>query len=263
MAISQHSSVDFLGVSRIQNLPDAASAQEPVTLAQLNAAIENIAWKDDVVVRTSSNINLAAPGATLDGVTMSASQRFLADGQTTASEKGIYIWNGSAVPATRAPDMSVSAEFNSAIVPVKTGTSAGTQWRQTAVDPTVGTTAIVFTPFLSSSPSASETTSGIAEIATQAETDAGTDDLRMVTPLKLASSSNRKLKFEADIGDGSATQYDVTHNFNTRAVRVTVYRNSGNFDDIGVDVGRPTVNSVRITFGTAPTTNQFHVVVLG
>lgn len=35
---------------------------------------------------------------------------------------------------------------------------------------------------------ATETTLGIAEIATQAETDAGTDDLRTVTPLKLKNS---------------------------------------------------------------------------
>lgn len=34
---------------------------------------------------------------------------------------------------------------------------------------------------------ATETGAGIAEIATQAETDAGTDDLRFVTPLKLAT----------------------------------------------------------------------------
>ncbi len=37
------------------------------------------------------------------------------------------------------------------------------------------------------SPAASETNPGIAEIATQTETDTGTDDLRFVTPLKLAN----------------------------------------------------------------------------
>jgi len=36
---------------------------------------------------------------------------------------------------------------------------------------------------------ASESVSGIAELATQAETDAGSDDLRIVTPLKLATYS--------------------------------------------------------------------------
>jgi hypothetical protein len=34
---------------------------------------------------------------------------------------------------------------------------------------------------------ASETVAGIIEIATQAETDTGTDDLKAVTPLKLAA----------------------------------------------------------------------------
>jgi hypothetical protein len=40
---------------------------------------------------------------------------------------------------------------------------------------------------------ASETAKGIAELATQAETDAGTDDLRIVTPLKLATYVKQNL----------------------------------------------------------------------
>lgn len=36
-------------------------------------------------------------------------------------------------------------------------------------------------------PDASETVKGILEIATQGETDTGTDDLKAVTPLKLAA----------------------------------------------------------------------------
>ena len=38
-------------------------------------------------------------------------------------------------------------------------------------------------------PDASETVKGILELATQAETDAGTDDLRAVTPLKLQNKA--------------------------------------------------------------------------
>ncbi len=38
-------------------------------------------------------------------------------------------------------------------------------------------------------PDANETTKGIAEIATQAETDAGTDDTKIVTPSKLSNYS--------------------------------------------------------------------------
>ena len=44
--------------------------------------------------------------------------------------------------------------------------------------------------------SATETTAGIAEIATQAETNTGTDDLRFITPLKLATNSSSK-KFQS------------------------------------------------------------------
>jgi hypothetical protein len=40
---------------------------------------------------------------------------------------------------------------------------------------------------------ASETAKGIAELATQAETDAGTDDLRIVTPLKLVTYVKQNL----------------------------------------------------------------------
>lgn len=41
---------------------------------------------------------------------------------------------------------------------------------------------------IAGAPDASETTKGIAELATQAETNTGTDDLKIVTPLKLKTS---------------------------------------------------------------------------
>jgi hypothetical protein len=44
-----------------------------------------------------------------------------------------------------------------------------------------------------STPPASETVAGIAELATQVEVDAGTDDLRIVTPLKLTTYVSQNL----------------------------------------------------------------------
>lgn len=49
---------------------------------------------------------------------------------------------------------------------------------------------------------ASETVSGIAEIATQAETDAGTDDARIVTPLKL----RQQVSTDADVSSATANK---------------------------------------------------------
>jgi hypothetical protein len=66
-----------------------------------------------------------------------------------------------------------------------TGSSSGDLTGLTTTDKTCLVNAINEVKAGSSSPaSASETVAGIAELATQAETNAGTDDARIVTPLK-------------------------------------------------------------------------------
>jgi hypothetical protein len=255
--------LDFNAQGKIIGLPNGIDPQDAATVAQLTAAIEGMAWKDDVVCRAASNINLASPGATIDGVTMTANDRFLASEQTADADNGIYIYNGASTPATRSLDMNASIEFNQAIVPVGQGTSAGTQWRQTALNPTVGSTTITFVAFLAASPAASESTAGIAEIATQAETDAGTDDARIVTPLKLKTASFMLKKYSTLIGDGTATSFTVTHNLGSRDVQVSVYRVSGSYDEVEVDVDNTTTNTVTIVFNVAPASNAFRVVVIG
>jgi hypothetical protein len=263
MSKAVHSNLDFLTTTRIVNLPDPAGAQEPATKAYVDSVVEGLAWKDSCRVATQSNLNLSSPGASIDGVTMVTGDRVLVRAQSTGAENGIYLWNGAAVAATRALDTNSAAELEQAITSVEEGTSAGSTFRQTAVNLTLGTTPVVWVPFGTVAPSATETTAGIAEIATQAETDTGTDDARFVTPAKLANWSGRLRRVSANFGDGSATQYDITHNLNTDDVHVTVYRNSGAKDEIFCDVGRPTVNAVRLNFAVAPTSNQFRCVVIG
>jgi len=111
-------------------------------------------------------------------------------------------------------------------------------------------------------PQASESTAGIAKIATQAETNAGTVDNAIVTPLKLANWSGRIRKHVTTIGDGSATQFDITHNFGTRDVIVQVYRTSGNYDQVYCDVKAHTTNTVRLNFSSAPANNSYRVIIL-
>lgn len=263
MSFKQLQDMDFGSVARIRNLQAPVNSDEPARLADLNSAIEGVAWKDSCRVGMSSNVNLATPGATLDGITMVSGDRFLARGQTTTTQNGIYVWNGASSAATRAVDSDTFNELEGAVVTIEEGTDAGTTWRQTQVNGTIGTNNVVWTAFGTSAPAASETTSGIAEIATQSETDTGTDDARMVTPLKLANYAGRAKKFQANIGDGSATQFTVTHNLGTRDVIVNVIRNSGVYDTVGVDIERDTTNSCVIRFASAPTTNQYRVVIIG
>ena len=263
MAKQVLSDLDFNSAARILNLPDPTLAQHPATKAYVDSAVEGLAWKDSVRVATQGNFNIVVPGSTIDGVTMATHDRVLVRAQSTAADNGIYIFNGPAATMTRSPDASTAAELEQAVVTVEEGTSAGVTFRQTAVNFTLGSGSVTWATFGTAAPAASETTAGIAELATQAETDTGTDDARIVTPLKLATYSGRKLKFSADFGDGSATQYTITHNLNTRDVHVEVYRTSRNFDTILCDVDRTSVNAVRLTFAAAPASNAFRCVVIG
>lgn len=257
------SDLDFNSVARAVNLPAPTASHHAATKGYVDSAVEGLAWKDGVRVSTQGNINLAAPGATIDGITMATNDRFLARSQSDASENGIYIWNGAATPATRSADASTFEELEAAVVTVEEGTDADSTFRQTSVNGTIDTDDVVWSSFGTAAPSASETTAGVIEIATQTETNTGTDDERAITPLKLANWTGRKLKFAQDVGDGSATQYTVTHNLGTRDVTVSVYRNSGAYDEVLCDVEHTTTNSVTLRFAAAPTSNQFRVAILG
>jgi hypothetical protein len=263
MARKFYTDADFQGVSRPINLPSPQSAGDAVPKSYVDSAVEGLAWKDSCRVATQGNLSLATPGASIDGVTLASQDRILVRAQTNGAENGIYVWNGAAAAMTRALDASTFDELEQATTSVEEGTSAGVSYRQTTVNGTIGTTAVVWITFGVATPAASETTSGTAEIATQGETDAGTDDSRIVTPAKLANWSGRIKRYAANIGDGSATSFTVTHSLNTRDVQVTVFPNSGQYDNVEVDVQRPSVNAVTLVFATAPAVNAFRAVVIG
>ena len=263
MARKFFTDIDLQSASKVINVPSPTDAGDAVPKSYVDSAIEGLAWKDSVRVSTQGNVNLASPGATIDGITMASQDRVLVRSQTTQSQNGIYIWNGASTALTRALDASTFAELEQAVVTVEEGTDAGATFRQTQVNGTIDSSNVVFASFGTASPSASESTPGIAEIATQAEVDAGTDDQRIVTPAKLASWSGRLRKYAVSIGDGSATSYTITHSFNTRDVIVRLFPNSGDYDDVEVDVRRPTTNTCQLVFATAPTSNAYRVVVMG
>ena len=263
MARKFFTDLDLQSVSKVINVPAPTAAGDAVPKSYVDSAVEGLAWKDSARVATQSNINLSSPGATIDGITMASQDRVLVRNQSTQSQNGIYIWNGAATALTRALDASTFAELEQAIITVEEGTDAGTTWRQTQINGVIDTNNVIFSSFAAAAPAASETTAGIAELATQAEVDAGTDDARIITPLKLATWSGRIRKYAASFGDGSATSYVITHNFNTRDVTVVVFPNSGTYDNVEVDVGRTSVNAVTLVFATAPSSNAYRVVVIG
>jgi hypothetical protein len=265
MGTPTYGDMNFNSSGRAINLLDGVNPQDSATVAQLNAAVEGTNWKPKVRAGSSVNVNLAAPGATIGAVTMAANDRFLAFGQTAGAENGVYIFNGAATPATRSADCSTFAELKNAVVIIDEGTFAGSSYRQSVVTGTLGVTALVFGSFLSGSPPASEATAGILEIATQAETDTGTDDQRAVTPLKLKSSKLFTVTKAFAIGDGSANSFNCDHNLNTFLVTVQIRKATGTRDQVNVDNITPNVNRVTVTFPATyvPAAGEFNVIVQG
>lgn len=255
--------LDFGGVAKVTNLPNPTATGDAVTKGYVDSAVEGLAWKDSVRVATQGNINLSAPGATIDGITMAVNDRFLPRAQTAGAENGIYIWNGAATPATRALDANTFAELEQAVTTVEEGTSAGATFRQTAVNGTIGSTTVTWAAFGTSAPAATETTSGIAEIATQAETDAGTDDQRFVTPLKLANWSGRAKRYATTFGDGSATSYVITHNLNSLDVVTTVRETGGSLREVICEVQYTSATSITLVFAAPPALNGLRAIVVG
>jgi hypothetical protein len=261
MSVLVNTKLDFGNGRRITNLAPGAATGEPVTYEQMNAAIEGISWKDNVRVSPAVNTTVASPDATLDGISMAVGDRVLLRSQTSIPENGIYVWNGAAVPMTRSLDASTFDELESAVVTVDEGTAAGASYRQTQVNGTIGTNNIVWSAF-GGSGAATETSSGIAEIATQAETDTGTDDSRIVTPLKLATYAGRAKRFSQTIGDGSTTSIAVTHNLGTEDTITVVRETGGAKREVFVEVQHTSATVTTLLFDVAPASNAYRVTII-
>jgi hypothetical protein len=135
---------------KITSVADGTSAQDVVTKAQLDALASSLSsgsvLKGAVEVAATANVNLASPGATVDGVTLANGDIFLATAQTTGTQNGPYVFNGAATAATRATNWDTTAEavLGSYWI-VKRGTNADTfamMTNDTAI--TLGTTTPAF-----------------------------------------------------------------------------------------------------------------------
>ena len=80
--------------------------------------------KEPVRVRAQGNVDLSAPGATIDGETMVEDDRVLCDQQTTTTQDGVYLWKGASTPMVRTDDFSAGLGVSMAVLGVQEGTDA-------------------------------------------------------------------------------------------------------------------------------------------
>ena len=79
----------------------------------------------------------------------------------------------------------------------------------------------------------------------------------------LTALGNKTEKYTTNIGDNVKTTFEITHNMNSRAITVQVFQNGSPWAMILCDVELTTVDKVTLKFATAPSTNEFSVVIVG
>ena len=168
-----------------------ASTSETNAAASAAAAAASAAgiyWKEPVVNATTANITLSGE-QTIDGALTSTS-RILVKDQTASEENGVYVTAAGAW--SRATPLDTWDEHVGAAVIVSQGTAnADTAWICTVdAGGTLETTAITWAQMSAVYTSATTSSEGIIELATQAEVDAGSDATRAVTPSTLANASD-------------------------------------------------------------------------
>lgn len=145
--IANLAGVDFMNGVISVNVLDPATPLTPHAIA-IGAGQ---AIKAQVLAASTANIDLTSGPATVDGVTMVAGARVLAKDQSTAADKGIYVWNGLAVAMTRSPDASSASQLvQGFLVEVQQGTANNnTLWELSSSVVTLGTDAVTFGQFVS------------------------------------------------------------------------------------------------------------------
>lgn len=204
------------GGFKITNLADPAGADEAANKGYVDSVVTGFV---NFTVRAAStaNVNLTSDvdaGSTFDGISLVEADLILLKNQTDAKENGVYVVPAALGTAARSTSFDTWAEFVGSIINVTAG-SAGTglSFRCTVnTGGTVGSTNITYAPFGSSvtlplsiaqgghgqttaalgfaalKQAATDTATGVVELATTAEVVTGTDTSRAVTAAGVAAA---------------------------------------------------------------------------
>ena len=153
-------------------------ANSLVSKEYVDAVKVGLDFKDSVRAASTANVTVSGPGAAIDGVTLSSNDRVLLKNQSTASENGIYVFNGAASAMTRATDADSSDEVTPGMfVFVEEGTVNADNGFVLTTDGsiTVGSTSLAFAQFSG----AGQITAGDALTKTGNQLDVNDDNVTL------------------------------------------------------------------------------------
>jgi hypothetical protein len=286
--------------NKVTNLADPVDAQDAANKRYVDSAVAGLNWKQSVNLLATSNIDISGDvaGVVIDGHgaldSNDAGYRILLTGQTTDSENGIYVlqFNDPILVAVRATDADAFGELVGASVFVIEGTQYGsTSWVQSNhyLTDFTGQEWVQFSgqgTYVGSNSIELDGNIINATVNTAAGLDIDSNGIKVVLGEGLVFSNGAATinagtgfdiatgylnfsegygvrKYSVSIGDGSATSYTVTHSLNTRDVTARVYETASPYAEVEVDVEHATADTLTIKFSSAPTSNQYRVVVVG
>lgn len=264
-SMAQPTGAVSMNAQQFSGLPAASGNGQAIEYAQFNTALANLATGMDLKetqaqVVATVNINTASPGATIAGKTMVANDRVLLSAQTTATQNGLYQWNGSASALTRTTDANSAGSImggTMVVVGDLDTVNPDTIWMQTHVGTgtngaiVIGTDSQtwirVLSPVTLTAGNGISITAGViaAVVVAAGGLAVGGSGLQLDTTIATR-------KFTTTItADGVATSWTVTHNLGTNNPVVLV-RINGAKVEVDDSVPSAGASTTQVTIGYAP-----------
>lgn len=279
-------------ISDLQALSSGLSWKEAVHLLSDSNIPLSGDLINDLVSIDGHGIGAASPDPVGDGY------RILLTGQTNPAENGIYVLSldmpNASYTLTRSDDANSDADLDGAAVFVMEGTQYGaTSWvqREHYISSFAGQIWVQFSgqgTYIGSNSieidgnqvnAVVDITRGLAidgdgihaTISKGLSFDGTNGAIRINAgagfdlssgSLELAPGYGVR-KYATSIGDNSATSFTINHNLNTKDVTVQIFENASSYSQIEADVEHTSTSAVTIKFASAPTTDEYRVVIIG
>lgn len=256
-----------LGGFRAIDVADPVAGTDAANRQWVLSVVAGQSWKPPARAASLADVDIAAPGAAIDGVDLAEGDVVLLMGQADGSENGPWVWHGAAAAMTRPDWFDADAEIESSTITVQEGDTpaladhAFLLANDAPID--LGVDSLVFIPLPGSAGSSYTFEHGVEEIAPgtiRARLDG--DTLTQGAAGLKVNTAKVVRKVVGQFGDGVATNFVLPHNLGNIAAKIKVVETANgeewDFGPVNTDVNNITIDTPFI-----PAAGQFSYTIEG